>query len=538
MADPHFPICTPVPPPMLGREQIMSALIRELTKPSPAHRSVVGARYMGKSVILADLAKRMRAATAPYAAVIEWDLGHGTPRTDEAFLRVMAQRIADGLLEVGEKAFGDLLKEVQTDFNSELANILDMLATEGKRILMLWDGFAKALGAGTLTRNLWDNLRTLCLKSSIRLVTASRRPLSELIRDEKSVTSDFWNIFGDVVRVGPFNDADRTAILAALPDHTLEAGAHKELDNWSGGNPPLLLSLLNALVIDRPSGSITPEDVNRAAAAIIGRVAPYLTAQWSDCPSNAQDLRQALVPSADSPIGNTASADREALFEKGFALAASNKIKPACRLLDEHLRGSGQGSGSVARLFGDEISYQKNISEVLKRRLAQVSRFNAQLYRYVEIAVGLLDSDPEIALNNLTSIEERALDDIWSRECDKGGVIPTSVVTYWTEPIRNGHRTVQDMMSTRNFIIPSDRWRQLSVLQLLTGSYNGFDSRARSVTKDSYALINAIHSMRNRNQHADGQDIHHSVAAAALLVCVELLACLDRERVKIISSID
>jgi hypothetical protein len=514
---------------MLGRQQLMSALVRELTKPSPAHRSVVGARYMGKSVVLAELARRMREEGSPYAAVIEWDLGHGTPRSDETFLQLLSQKIAAGLLQVGERDYGEHLDKVEDDFYGELANILEMLATDEKRILMLWDGFDKALGAGTLTRNLWDNLRELCLKPSLRLVTASRRPLSELIRDEKSVTSDFWNIFGDVVRVGPFNDTDLTAILDKMPDHTCEAGARKELENWSGGNPPLLLSLLNALMLDRPSGSLTPEDVNRAAATISSQTAPYLAAQWSDCPSNAQDLRQALVPSTDSPIGNTASTDRDALFEKGFAVAAGNKIKPACRLLDEYLRGSGQGTGSLARLFGDEAAYQSNIAEVLKRRLAQVSRFNSRLYLYVEMAIGLLDSDPEGALNNLTSIEERALDDIWSRESDAGN-IPRETIQYWTQGPRCSNKTIDGMMRANDFSIPTDRWRQLSILQLLTGSSNGFDPRARSVTKDTYVLVNAIHSMRNRNQHADGQDIHHGVAAAALMICVELLACLDRER--------
>jgi hypothetical protein len=50
-------------------------------------------------------------------------------------------------------------------------------------------------GAGTgLTRILWDQLRSLGQKASLRLVTGSRCPLRELCKTEESRTSDFWEI--------------------------------------------------------------------------------------------------------------------------------------------------------------------------------------------------------------------------------------------------------------------------------------------------------------------------------------------------------
>jgi hypothetical protein len=528
MPDDRFPICTPVPPPMVGRNQLMAGLVRELTKETPSHRSIVGARYAGKSVVLAELARRMAAKNAPYRTVIEWDLGHNTPRTDEAFLQALSRQIGQGLTAAGEADYGDHLRGVDADFYAEIAGVLDMLAAEDKCILMLWDGFDKPLTAGTLTRNLWDNLRELCLKSSLRLVTATRRNLSDLIRDEKSVTSDFWNIFGNVVRVGPFSEADIDAVIATLPVHTFAAGARTELLNWSGGNPPLLLSLLDALIHEHASGQLRNDHVNQAANKLSDQVAQIVAATWSDCPTSAQDLRERMT-GAEVELAETASADRDALVEKGFALVAGQRLLPTCRLLDRHLQGAGPDSGSLSRLFGTWDDYHANIPDVLKRRLSHISRHDQRLYRYVETAVGLLYQDPEVALNNLTSIEERALDVVWTRECDSGKKIPVQTVGYWTEPARNGHRLVSDMMRVGDFEIPSDRWKQLGVLQLLTGSYSGFDSRARCTTKDTYVLLNAIHSLRNRSQHADGQEIHVGVAAAALMLCVELLACLSRE---------
>lgn len=522
----RFPICTPTPPPMIGREQIITSLVRELTKPSPSHRSVVGARYIGKSVILAELAHRMRANGTPYIAVIEWDLGHHTPMTDEDFLRSLTRKIADGLMAVGENEYGDYLCTVQDNFYAELDNVLDMLEKDEKRILMLWDGFDKPITAGTLTRNLWDNLRELCLKTSLRLVTATRHNLRDLIRDEKSVTSDFWNIFGDCVRIGPFTETDLNAALAKLSGCTFSAGAVTELINWSGGNPPLLLSLLNELVEERGAGHIDNDNVNHAANNLGEHAIQLVEALWSDCPPRAQDFRQ-MMTSSGKPISGVSSSDRDPLIEKGFAIVDVRGIRPSCRLLDRYLEAVGPETGSHARLFGTWGDYQSNITEVIKRRLSHICQSDERLYRFVEIAVGLLNSDPDSALNNLTSIEERALDIIWMRECDSNKKIPDSTVRYWTEPARKGHRIVREMMESDDFEIPADRWKQLGTLQLLTGSYSGFDSKARSTTKDAYVLLNAIHSMRNRSEHAGGQQIHKGVAAATLMLCVELLACLE-----------
>ena len=66
-------------------------------------------------------------------------------------------------------------------------------------------------------------------------------------------------------------------------------------------------------------------------------------------------------------------------------------------------------------------------------------------------------------------------------------------------------------------------------MQLLTGSTKDFESKAKAVSKDSYVLLNAIHCFRNRNQHGEGQEIHLGVAVAAIMTCLELLACLERE---------
>jgi hypothetical protein len=85
------------------------------------------------------------------------------------------------------------------------------------------------------------------------------------------------------------------------------------------------------------------------------------------------------------------------------------------------------------------------------------------------------------------------------------------------------------MMQTNCWDVSADPLDQIRLLGLLTGSHRNFDARAKATSKDTYVLIDAIHNFRNRAQHPDGQSIHAGVAVAAIIACLELLACLERE---------
>ena len=60
MADSRFPVLGSNVPPMLGRTKMMQRLWNDLTKPTPSNLSIVGARYVGKTVIMHALADRIR----------------------------------------------------------------------------------------------------------------------------------------------------------------------------------------------------------------------------------------------------------------------------------------------------------------------------------------------------------------------------------------------------------------------------------------------------------------------------------------------
>ncbi len=84
-------------------------------------------------------------------------------------------------------------------------------------------------------------------------------------------------------------------------------------------------------------------------------------------------------------------------------------------------------------------------------------------------------------------------------------------------------------MHNNDWSIPTEPGLQLRALQYLTGSFQRFEPKAKIVSKDTYVLLNAIHSYRNRGEHSDGQQMHLGVAVAAVMTCVELVDCLARE---------
>jgi hypothetical protein len=147
----------------------------------------------------------------------------------------------------------------------------------------------------------------------------------------------------------------------------------------------------------------------------------------------------------------------------------------------------------------------------------------------VEISIGFLPSEPDVAANGLTHIEDCALNLIWKREFGVGREIPSDIMSYWTEGSRRKNNLVKRLMEEDAWCVPSDRGTQCGLLELLTGSRMGFTPKAKSVSKDAYTLINAIHSYRNRSEHGDGQEMSLGVAVAAIMTCIELLACLERD---------
>ena len=94
--------------PLIGRASVFERMLSNLTKATPQHLSLVAPRYFGKTVLLSALAAKLRDEGA-YECVLEWDLGHQTPESDQDFQTALRERIADGLDTVGSD-LGEFLR--------------------------------------------------------------------------------------------------------------------------------------------------------------------------------------------------------------------------------------------------------------------------------------------------------------------------------------------------------------------------------------------------------------------------------------------
>lgn len=520
-----FPLCPPHVPPMIGRARLFKRMVGDLTKLTPQSLSLVGPRFFGKSVVLSALAQDPRVTDA-YCCVVQWDLGHQIPQSDEEFIAAMRKKLSMALVGKNDDIAKHLVKD--TAGYDELFESFELLETENRRVLMLWDGVDATIRSGKLTRNLWDNLLAVGKKDSLTLVTSSRRKLQELIRDAPSVSSEFWLLF-DPVRVDIMSEEDVNAFLEKAPNYNFQLGANKELVNWTGGIPPLVVWLLNQVFAGNPPGAITPNSVNDAARNPDDKCSGILDHLWSDCSAPTADLYRHIVEAGQLDYGGLPKQERVALIDVGLIVQHNGKAGSACRLMETHIGGTNPEFGALARMFGSWDSYRANIRGILERRIAQIPHFDETLFHMVERAIEDLPEHPDTSLNNLSHIEDHALDLIWTKELGTDRCLATDVISYWTQSPRDKNKLIRPMMDDDHWEIPGDRGRQLTVLQYLTGSHQDFSQNmAKYVTKDTYVLLNAIHSFRNRSQHSGGQSIDLGVAVSALMLCIELLACLSR----------
>ena len=284
-------------PEMLGRERLFDRLCRHLTKATPDHMCVVGPTLFGKSVLLNHLASRFKTTGEHYVTSVYLDLRHGTPGTDDEFRRCFAESVKGALQPVRPELVEDLEPE-EEELHDLLHLVFDELEAEELRLLAVLDGFDHVLAKGGITRNTWDEMRTLAQKSSLRLVTGSRGRLRELCKTEDSRTSDFWEIFYDApLQVGCFAEEDWEGFLRPFKGAgvSFDSSAVKEIGNWSGGIPVLATAMAERLLAAAREGVIlSKSDIDNVAAATIEERRDLLAALWDDCPIDLQWVEASL----------------------------------------------------------------------------------------------------------------------------------------------------------------------------------------------------------------------------------------------------
>lgn len=519
MTENRFNILGTTVAPLLGRVAYLRKMLGALSKSIPDHLQVVGPRFAGKTVILHELAARLSQAGSPYSVIFIWDLGHQTPATDIMFMKRLARELSVAL-DVSYPDYAEHLRSSQDNPYQDIAEVLNALEEEGAKVLAILDGFDKPLSKSQLTRNLWDQLRELALSPSLRLVTASRRTLRDLIRQPDAQTSDFWNIFDPTpVRVGCFDEDDLKAVTTAMPDLQLEAGAITELWNASNGFPVFVLGILNVVCETSKSGTVSSEVMKAACESAFAALHDKLDALWVDCPPSCQDLMRRVLEEGTVSRARIAAADAETLIERGFVHSTGGKLQRPSRLLSKYLEEQPGEGNALVRLFGTADGYQKNLKGVFERRLDQLDGIDPTLKRFLQRGTEDLPNHPDVFLSHVRGIVNQSFELVWKYEVpDKR--IPSAWMDVWK---RNGERRVEEWETT----FPQGVHR-VRLLNYMTGTDKSAPC-AKYITKGTYVLMNAVHGFGDFGQHQEGAPIDPGTAYSTLHMCVELAAALTRE---------
>lgn len=513
-----FPVLGTEPVTMRGRAKLFEQLCRHLIKPTPDHVSVIGPKFIGKTVLLQHLAEYFKPGCTPYKTSFYWDMRHSTPDSDHAFKQRLAAELKGALRQVLPELAAELDPE-SDEIGQTIQTVLDILQDDGLRILGVMDGFDRVLATASLTRNLWDYMLDLARRSSLRLVTGSRSRLQDLCKTPESRTSDFWEIFYDTpLCVAPFIDSDWEDLLTPFCERgiTLESSARKELMNWSGSLPVLFAAVASRLWETCPADfKISKSEVDRVAAQLADEQSSITEGLWHDCPA---DIQGDLVELADRdiPLSEIPERRRRLMEERGLVAASGNQLRFSCRLMQYHARKRGEGVANMRRLFGNPERYNENIRALLELRFAQIKDADADLAGYVEKAVRDLKPEPCHSIVWTRNIAERALKMIWAAELPDG-TIPIPWIEQWISAKERG-----SWMEDRK--VPRQSGPQCGLLRVMTGTQNS-KPVARYVTKATAILLDHVQSVGDLGQHPECS-ISLQFAASVCLAEIALLESL------------
>lgn len=511
-------------PPMRGRTGIMRRIDGHLQKPEPDNISLIGPAHYGKSVLLQHLYRTYRTGTSltgGWLTSAHVDLRRGIPSSDQEFLQRFAQEIRTELMAADRSALAGCIELEDGQVYEEIEYVFDELEKEEARLLVVLDGFDYALAGTGLTRDLWDHLRALAQRNSLRLVTGSRRPLRELCETKESKTSDFWGIFYDPVSVTAFDQDDVKEFLQPLEDRGgFDESARKEIANWTGGVPVLLCALLRRLWADHSGAPLSKPAVDQAAESMLTESRQLLDALWADCDDELR-LRIGTLSGGDLPAADKCC---HALTERGLGRVENKRLRSSCRLMERYAKARDPGPSYLQRLLHEPSGFETHVRSLLALRLDQVSQgsVDGELCDYVRKAIRDLAPTPEVALVWIRRIANRALHLIWAAELPLDRRLPDAWLDEWK------HAGIQNLPAERGKIPHDSPGQECRILRLISGSERA-PRQSKYVTRTTSLLVNHLHSVGNFGQHPSDEIATFGFAAAVVMSAISFIECLAHD---------
>ncbi|MBK8762403.1 MAG: NACHT domain-containing protein [Sulfuritalea sp.] len=519
-------------PKLLGRSAVLAGLVRDLAeRETPDHISVVAPRYFGKSVLIQALAQRFTAPGSHYRVVINWDLRHNTPETDRAFQIALAKALDRCLLEIGNDSYHDYLQDTEGDPAGTISDVVDSLAAEEMRILILLDDFDRLASQPQISKNLWDYLRSLAQKNHLRFVLSSRRRLRECIPSRDGRTSDFWNNFTNVVTLRPFSSSDLDEFLAPIREagFSVDPSSKQAILDWTGGIPVLAARLCGDIFacpparIDRPLVESRVEQISGDAW-----MQDTLTLLWDDCGKETQgDLldiaEDSLVVRGLPPIR------QQLLSDRGYIAQEGGGYKVQCRFMQKFAAGHEARGRDLRDLFKDPDTELRSLKTLLQLRLSAVTGGDTDTRSYIEHAIDGLARGQRTALTSIRSIAEEALSVAWEVECPSNAM-PAAMQQQLTKAWDVGGGGMgPEVLQKLN-----DKNTRRRILRVAAGD-QGRIKVTQKVSRPMMLLIDYLYNLGNYGQHmtdipaAQETPADISFCACACWSAIELLKRMSED---------
>jgi hypothetical protein len=496
-----------------GRVKDYQTLCRRIETDLNNNISVIGAKYMGKTVLLNALKNHFSDESEKFAVCIYWNLSHYTPANDEEFYSQFGKHLSAPLGTINEE-FKEYFSE--TPIYDEIRGAFEFCKDKGIKILVFMDSLDKLLSYGNLTRNVWDNLLTLVNLSSLSIVTGSRKKLRDIVGGE-SANSQFWGIFSHPHLLNPFDENDWENLLKPFSNCAVQfdSDAKNELARCTGGSPIISSEICRQIWEDSTDNStVSKAGITKAADDFSFEACEWFGEIWNDC-ENEQKETLALVANGRlqkyDEIQPNLLPD---LHRKGFIYKQGEDVK-LFQLVEKYIRIYQSNITELNRLFGKEDDFKKNIKSILELRLAQIQNCDETLYKKVKYAVEKLHWNPEESLKDIRDIAKRAFDLIWDKQF-AGRNIPVSFTDDW--------RRMDGMNYPPQGTIHDNAY-QCRVLDYLTDPNK---SGATNISRMTYSKLNFLFECGNFATHirdysyAINDEFAYTVCLTAVEMCEQL----------------
>jgi hypothetical protein len=506
----------------IGREREWNRLLSLVER---NHLSLVGPKYIGKSVLLLSLAEHFQAGNGMFRTSAYWDLRHGTPNTDAEFFSQFAKLLLRPVRSINRDYAAELDDEPAEPFK-KIKMVFELLNEENISILVCLDGCDDLLLGSAVTKNLWDNLRALAEMNSLRFVTASRGRLRDLCHSPDSKTSDFWNIFRNPVGLTAMTAADIDDCLRLFGDAGISVGpgAASELLNWSGGIPVVVAAHCHAIWETAVSERALSKDIVDGFGRDL-----HLSEQdafreiWDDC---SEEQRAFVSRVQLQQLQEAAAADRAvvtALTDRGFIRVEGRRIQIASRALGNFVsQGAGGRSNVLASLFGTDEGFRANAKGLLQLRFAALPvGVDDDLLNYLRNAIDNSDN-ANVLVRMIRALIERSFHLIWDRSIPDRK-IPDEWAAEWKHPDRDGNAPMREPPQGA---VPGRFGKQCQLLSLMTDPRR---TRRTPVRRSTYVLIEGLHTVGDFGQHMEGEAAPHGFGIAVCLTALQLVDQLTRD---------